>query len=102
MTMTAGPIPPTWPHAWRSRVARSTSLPCTGRRTSISPEPGRSTNGPATKSHYYLMSLPAALPTIFLGRFFNRRMRGNSFLAYVHGGSVCVGMVLMIQAILKA
>ncbi len=50
-------------------------------------------------SHYYLMSLPGALPAIFLGRFVNQRMRGDSFLAYVHGGLVCVGVVLLIQAI---
>jgi uncharacterized protein len=50
-------------------------------------------------SHYYLISLPVALPTIFLGRFVNQRMRGDSFLNYVHGGLVFVGVVLLIQAI---
>jgi uncharacterized protein len=52
-------------------------------------------------THYYLLSLPVALPSIFLGRLLNRRLRGDSFLAYVHGGVVCVGVVLLIQAIRK-
>jgi uncharacterized protein len=52
-------------------------------------------------SHYYLMSLPAAIPAIFLGRVANQRLRTDSFLAYVHVGLVCVGLVLLIQAIRK-
>ena len=50
-------------------------------------------------THYYLVSLPVALPAIFLGRAANHRLRGDSFLKYVHLGLVCVGMVLLIQAI---
>jgi uncharacterized protein len=50
-------------------------------------------------THYYLMSLPAAIPAIFLGRLINHRLRGNLFLTYVHGGLVCVGALLLIEAI---
>jgi uncharacterized membrane protein YfcA len=50
-------------------------------------------------THYYLISLPAALPAIFIGRFINHRLRGDSFLVYVHVGLVCVGALLLIQAI---
>lgn len=50
-------------------------------------------------THYYLTSLPVALPTIFLGRAINGRLRGDSFLKYVHGGLVCIGAILLIQAI---
>ena len=50
-------------------------------------------------THYYLVSLPVALPAIFLGRVANDRLRGDSFLKYVHLGLVCVGTVLLIQAI---
>jgi hypothetical protein len=53
-------------------------------------------------THYYLMSLPAALPAIFLGRMVNHRLRADSFLAYVHSGLICVGALLLIQAIRKA
>jgi uncharacterized membrane protein YfcA len=50
-------------------------------------------------SRYFLMSLPVALPAIFLGRMINHRLRGETFLKYVHAGLVCVGVVLLIQAI---
>ena len=50
-------------------------------------------------THYYLVSLPVALPAIFLGRAANHRLRGDSFLKYVHLGLVGVGTVLLIQAI---
>ena len=50
-------------------------------------------------THFYLISLPVMLPTIFLGRAINGRLRGDSFLKYVHGGLVGIGTILLIQAI---
>ncbi len=50
-------------------------------------------------THYFLISLPVALPAIFLGRAINHRLRGDAFLKYVHAGLVCVGVVLLIQAV---
>jgi uncharacterized protein len=50
-------------------------------------------------THYYLISLPVALPAIFLGRFLNHRLRGEVFLKLVHAGLVCVGILLLIQTI---
>jgi uncharacterized membrane protein YfcA len=50
-------------------------------------------------THYYLVSLPAAVPAIFLGRYFNHRLRGEAFLKYVHGALICIGLVLLIQAV---
>jgi hypothetical protein len=50
-------------------------------------------------THFYLISLPAALPAIFVGRFVNHRLRGDSFLVYVYIGLICVGALLLIQAI---
>jgi uncharacterized membrane protein YfcA len=52
-------------------------------------------------TRYYLISLPAAVPAIFLGRFMNRRLQGDAFLKYVHAGLVCIGGLLLIQAIRK-
>lgn len=49
-------------------------------------------------THYYLISLPVALPTIFLGRWLNHRMHGDAFLRYVHAGLICIGVVLLVQA----
>ena len=53
-------------------------------------------------THYYLVSLPVALPTIFLGRAVNRRLRGDAFLKYVYAGLMGVGVVLLVQAIRRA
>jgi uncharacterized membrane protein YfcA len=50
-------------------------------------------------THYYLISLAAALPAIFLGRVANHRLRGDAFLRYVHAGLLCVGLLLLIQSI---
>jgi uncharacterized membrane protein YfcA len=50
-------------------------------------------------THYYLISLTVALPAIFVGRIVNRRLQGDAFLKYVHGGLVIVGMVLLLQAL---
>jgi uncharacterized protein len=55
-----------------------------------------------TVTHDYLISLPAAIPAIFLGRFINHRLRGDSFLKYVHAALVCIGALLLIQAIRRA
>ncbi|MEO8052599.1 MAG: sulfite exporter TauE/SafE family protein [Acidobacteriota bacterium] len=52
-----------------------------------------------TVTHYFLISLAVVLPAIFIGRVINHRLRGDAFLKYVHAGLVCVGAVLLIQAI---
>jgi uncharacterized membrane protein YfcA len=52
-------------------------------------------------THYYLISLPVMLPAIFLGRVLNHRLRGDTFLKYVHVGLVGVGVLLVIQALRK-
>lgn len=50
-------------------------------------------------THYYLISLPVALPTIFLGRAVNHRMRGDAFLRYIHLGLICIGVALIIESV---
>jgi uncharacterized membrane protein YfcA len=50
-------------------------------------------------THYYLVSLPAMLLAIPLGRAVNHRMRGDMFLKYVYGGLVVVGGILLAQAV---
>src|SRR3954468_1477612 len=49
-------------------------------------------------TRYYLMSLPAVLAAIALGRVLNRRMDGRRFLLYVHVGLVVIGGMLLIQS----
>ena len=50
-------------------------------------------------THYYVISLPVALPAIFLGRFLNHRLKEDVFVKYVHAGLVCIGVTLLIQAL---
>lgn len=50
-------------------------------------------------THYFLLSLVVALPAIFLGRALNHRLRGDAFLQIVHVGLICVGLVLLQQAL---
>jgi uncharacterized membrane protein YfcA len=50
-------------------------------------------------THYYLLSLPAMLPAIPLGRVVNHRMRGETFLKYVYAGLAVVGAILLAQAV---
>ena len=52
-------------------------------------------------THYCLISLFVAIPAVFIGRIVNRRLHGDAFLKCVHGGLVCVGVVLLIQALHK-
>jgi uncharacterized protein len=53
-------------------------------------------------THYYLISLAVALPAIFMGRVANHRLRGESFFKYVYAGLLCIGMILLTQAIRHA
>ncbi|HEV2646021.1 MAG TPA: sulfite exporter TauE/SafE family protein [Acidobacteriaceae bacterium] len=50
-------------------------------------------------THDYFLSLPAAVPAIFLGRSINRRLHGETFLKYVHAGLVLIGLALTVQAL---
>ncbi len=50
-------------------------------------------------THYYLLSLPATVPAIFLGRVVNHRLRGNSFLKAVYVCLAAVGAALLIQSV---
>ena len=48
-----------------------------------------------TVTHYYLISLPAMLPAILLGRILNRRLRGDSYVYFALAG---IGVILLIQS----
>ena len=51
-----------------------------------------------TVTHEFLLSVPAMLPAVFLGRAINRRFSGASFLKYVYCGLILNGAVLFIEA----
>ncbi|HEV2481255.1 MAG TPA: sulfite exporter TauE/SafE family protein [Puia sp.] len=43
----------------------------------------------------FLLSLPAVIPAIFLGRYFNRRLHGAAFFKYVYWGLIAIGCLLI-------
>ena len=49
-------------------------------------------------THLYLISLPAILPAIFLGRALNRRLQPEVFLRYVYVGLALIACLLFVQA----
>lgn len=48
-------------------------------------------------THYYLLSLPAMLPAIPLGRVVNHRLRGDIFLKFIYAGLAVVGLILLVE-----
>lgn len=50
-------------------------------------------------TQYYLLSLPIAVPAVFLGRFINHRLRREVFVKYVYFGLGGVGALLLFQAV---
>jgi hypothetical protein len=49
-------------------------------------------------THYFLITLPAAIPAIWLGRVANHRLPTEQFRKYVYAGLIVIGVVLGIQA----
>jgi uncharacterized protein len=49
-------------------------------------------------THYFLITLPAAIPAIWLGRVANHRLPTEQFRKYVYAGLIIIGVVLGIQA----
>lgn len=50
-------------------------------------------------THLYLLSLPALLPAIWLGRAVNHRLHGDAFLRLVYLGLAIIGVVLLAQSV---
>lgn len=50
-------------------------------------------------SRFYLLSLPAVIPAIFIGRMLNRRLHPRHFLRIVHFGLIGIGVILFVQAV---
>ncbi|HEY1787259.1 MAG TPA: sulfite exporter TauE/SafE family protein, partial [Verrucomicrobiae bacterium] len=49
-------------------------------------------------THYFLITLPAAIPAIWLGRVANHRLPTEKFRKYVYAGVIIIGIVLALQA----
>ena len=50
-------------------------------------------------THYYLLSLPATLLGVLLGRVINHRLHGEAFLKYIYIGLAGIGALLLVQAV---
>nr|NYE64447.1 putative membrane protein YfcA [Mucilaginibacter sp. E4BP6] len=49
--------------------------------------------------HYYLLSLPVMVPAVFIGRWINNRLNGESFFKYVYVVLLGIGLFLLIKSI---
>lgn len=54
----------------------------------------------AEVGHYYLISLPAVIPAIFLGRLLNHKLAKRAFLRYIFWGLALVGIAMTVQSVL--
>lgn len=49
---------------------------------------------------YFLISLPAIIPAIFLGRYLNQKLKNDSFFKYVYYGLILIGGFLVINSLM--
>lgn len=52
-------------------------------------------------TRYFLMSLPAVLIAILLGRVINHRLKGQGFFRFVYAGLIVMGVILFAQAAIR-
>ena len=53
----------------------------------------------STVSYYFLICIPVIIPAIFLGRYFNHKLKDGTFLNYIYIGLICIGIVLLSQSL---
>ena len=52
-------------------------------------------------TYYFLIAIPVILPAIFLGRYFNNRLKDDTFLKYVYIGLIFIGVLLLSNSLFK-
>ncbi|PWH84941.1 sulfite exporter TauE/SafE family protein [Brumimicrobium oceani] len=52
----------------------------------------------STVIYYFLIALPVIIPAILLGRYFNKKLKDDTFLKYIYLGLICVGIALLSQS----
>ncbi len=52
-----------------------------------------------TVTHDYLLSLPVAVPAVFLGRWVNHRLSASAFARYIYVGLAAIGLALVAQSL---
>jgi hypothetical protein len=50
---------------------------------------------------YFLITLPAAIPAIYLGRRLNLKLRDDSFFRYVYLLLICIGIFLIADSVFR-
>lgn len=50
---------------------------------------------------YFLLSLIVVFPAIFLGRYLNKKLKGDAFYKYVYGGLILIGIILIISSVVN-
>lgn len=55
----------------------------------------------AEVNRLYLLSLPAVIPSIFIGRYINKRLDGQKFYQVVYGGLLAIGILFLAQTYLQ-
>lgn len=50
---------------------------------------------------YFLVSIPAIFPAVFLGRYINHKITGNSFFKYVYIGLIIIGAFLIVNSVVS-
>lgn len=50
---------------------------------------------------YFLLSLIVVLPAIFIGRYLNKKLKGEAFYKYVYAGLILIGLILIISSTSK-
>lgn len=53
----------------------------------------------STVGYYFLISLPAIIPAIFLGRYLNHQLKSDTFLKYIYLGLIGIGILLLSHAL---
>lgn len=51
-------------------------------------------------THYFLISIPVIIPTIFLGRYLNHKLNNDTFFKYVYFGLIILGLILLFESVL--
>lgn len=49
---------------------------------------------------YFMYSIPAIIPAIYIGRYLNKQLKGRKFYQYVYGGLILIGLILIINSLL--
>jgi len=50
-------------------------------------------------NYYFLISLFAAIPAVFLGRYFNHKLKEETFLKYAYWGLIMISAVLVVNSV---